>query len=374
MAFQLGDRQQQTVAVAVTTLGVAVIIGALGAVAWMVGAFLDRFSSVFLPIAVGAIGALVVQPYYAWLTGRLRLPPVLGLAAVFLSVLIPVTAFFFFFGAILVSQLVDLVAQVPEWWEQGRAWVESRLPEITARIESSGWGARLRAALEGSESTVVQGLEAVGLQFLEVGRGVARGITGLLGWLIAPVYFAFFLVRGVSIDPDHVMPFLKKSTREDIAYLLRQFIDMLVAFFRGQLLVAFIQGVLYSIGFALVGLKYGFVLGMLCGLLNIVPYLGSMIGLAAVVPLSLLQPEGGLLLCALALAVFSAVQAIEGWFLTPRIMGSQTGLHPMVVIIAIFFWGSALNGIMGMVLAIPLTAFLASVWRLIRDKYVAELF
>jgi predicted PurR-regulated permease PerM len=75
----------------------------------------------------------------------------------------------------------------------------------------------------------------------------------------------------------------------------------------------------------------------------------------------------------LVLVVFTVVQMIEAYGLTPRIMGDRTGLHPMVIIVAIFFWGSALNGIMGMILAIPLTAFLVVFWRLTREKYVTEL-
>ena len=73
------------------------------------------------------------------------------------------------------------------------------------------------------------------------------------------------------------------------------------------------------------------------------------------------------------LVVFTVVQIIEGYLLTPKIMGDRTGLHPMVIIVAIFFWGSALNGIIGMILAIPLTAFLVVFWRLAREKYIREL-
>jgi len=64
---------------------------------------------------------------------------------------------------------------------------------------------------------------------------------------------------------------------------------------------------------------------------------------------------------------------VEGYFLTPKIMGDRTGLHPVVIIVAIFFWSTALNGIMGMILAIPLTAFLVVFWRLAREKYMREL-
>lgn len=67
------------------------------------------------------------------------------------------------------------------------------------------------------------------------------------------------------------------------------------------------------------------------------------------------------------------VQLIEGYLLTPKIKGERTGLHPMVIIVAIFFWGSALDGILGMILAIPLTAFLVVLWRLAREKYMVEI-
>ena len=73
------------------------------------------------------------------------------------------------------------------------------------------------------------------------------------------------------------------------------------------------------------------------------------------------------------IAVFTVVQMIEAYLLTPKIMGDRTGLHPMAVIVAVFFWGTALNGIMGMILAIPLTAFLVVLWRLGKEKYFAEL-
>jgi predicted PurR-regulated permease PerM len=73
------------------------------------------------------------------------------------------------------------------------------------------------------------------------------------------------------------------------------------------------------------------------------------------------------------LVVFTVVQLIEGYVLTPRVMGKRTGLHPLAVIVAVFFWGSALQGIIGLILAIPLTAFLVVCWRLLRDEYIDEL-
>ena len=86
------------------------------------------------------------------------------------------------------------------------------------------------------------------------------------------------------------------------------------------------------------------------------------------------QVGGGADLFLLTAAVFSVVQLIEGYYLTPKIMGDRTGLNPLVIIVAIFFWGSALGGILGMILAIPLTAFLVVLWRLAREEYIGQLF
>lgn len=192
---------------------------------------------------------------------------------------------------------------------------------------------------------------------------------------MAPVYFVFFLNmprKDVSQLENH-LPFLKPETRKDVVYLAQEFVNIMVAFFRGQIIIAFLQGLLLATGFKLVGLNYGIVLGLLLGFLNIIPYLGSMVGLSITIPLAYFQEGGGLGIVLGVLVVLSVVQLIEGYLLTPRIMGGRTGLHPMVIIFAVFFWGAALGGILGMILAIPLTAFLVVFWRLAKEKYIAEL-
>jgi predicted PurR-regulated permease PerM len=146
-----------------------------------------------------------------------------------------------------------------------------------------------------------------------------------------------------------------------------------VAFFRGQLIIAFLQGVLFAVGFSLAGLRYGFVIGLGLGFLNIIPYLGSIVGLSIALPVAYFQEGGGGDTLLWVLGVFAVVQLIEGYVLTPKIMGNRTGLHFMAIIVAVFFWGVALGGILGMILAIPLTAFLVSFWHLAKEKYIREL-
>lgn len=207
-------------------------------------------------------------------------------------------------------------------------------------------------------------------------RAAGGGLLGLLAFgahlAIVPVYLFFFLlVRGSSVEQVRPhLPFLRPGVRDDVIFLLREFIGIVESFFRGQLLIGLIMGVLLALGFTLVGLKFGLVLGLVVGVLNVVPYLGTILGLATTLPLALLQPDGGWRLVALVLLVKVVVQAIEGWLLTPRIMGHQTGLHPVTIIVAVFFWGTAFQGVLGMLLAIPLTAFFVTAWRLLKHKYL----
>jgi predicted PurR-regulated permease PerM len=367
-------KQSRIITTGVTVLALLVILAATSGLVWLVSVFLRSFAQVFLPLAVAGVLALVLRPYFEWLRRRLRLPVPLALVAMLLSALIPLVAFGWFFGAILVEQVEGMIEHFPAWWEQTRESFEQRWPRVVEFFSDTPLGQRLREAAEDQQARLFQGLQVVGGKALSAGAGFLRGIATLLSWAVMPVYLVFFLM-GAGISTDRLgdyLPFLKPETRKDVVFLVREFVNILVAFFRGQLLVALAQGVLFAIGFTLVGLQFGFVLGLVLGFLNIIPYLGSMIGLAITLPLAYFQTDGGTATLLWVLGVFVVVQMIEGYVLTPRIMGDRTGLHPMAIIVAVFFWGSALGGILGMILAIPLTAFLVVFWRLAKEKYIEE--
>ncbi len=325
MALELTPRQANTIAAAITTVSALVILLAIGLLGWLAALFLRTFSGVFLPLAVGGVAALVFRPYYDWLRGPARLPVPAAVAAVFLSALVPLGVFAAFFGNLAVEQVVGLAAQAPEWWAGARERLQTELPRASELLESSGLGERLREIAVAQQTAIFEWVQTMGVQAVTVGFGVARGLAALLSWIITPVYFAYFLTAGFSLDTDRVLPFLKPETRADAAYLLHEFVDITVGFFRGQLIIAFLQGLLFAAGFSLVGLRYGFVIGLALGVLNVIPFLGNMIGLAVAIPIAFFQADGGWLTCLLVLAVVLVVQQIEGWFLTPKIMGERTG-------------------------------------------------
>jgi predicted PurR-regulated permease PerM len=374
MNVNLSERQQTTVSVAITIVAALVIVLAVLGLFWVFGAFIMRFSNVFMPVAVAGVGALVFKPYYEWLCRKLR-SKVAAVIIVFLSVLVPLVAFFWFFGAVINNQIGGLIEKGPELREKFDAEVQARLPQVQRFLEEDPWGQKIKVAIEENTEGLLEGARNMGRRLFSAGAGLVGWIFGLLGWFVAPIYFAFFLMMEPDKLPrlDHHMPFFKEQTRRDVVYLLHEFVAIVVSFFRGQLVIAFLGGLLYAVAFTAVGLSYGFVIGLVLGFLNLIPYLGVMIGLSVGLPTAFFQTDGGLGKVGAVLIAFIVVQLFEGYVMVPKIMGDRTGLHPMVIMIAMFFWGSALGGIFGMILAIPLTAFAVVLWRLMREKYMGEL-
>jgi predicted PurR-regulated permease PerM len=373
-AMQLSHRQQQTIAVALTILASLVILASLGGVFGFMIRFLRTFSHVFLPVAVAGILAMVCQPYYHWLRHKRQLPVPAAIAIVFLTGLTPILGFLLFFGFLLVEQIRDLIATIPVLWDRTIAGAQELWPSAQTFLQENPVGKELNRVMKEAGGPVLRSLESFAGTLVAAGTGAIGWVGSLLGWFVLPVYFVFILTaRREDTGPlTDYLPFLKEETRKDVEFLAHEFVNIMVTFFRGQLIIAFLQGLLYAVGFSVVGLKYGLLLGLMLGFLNIIPYLGSMLGLAITLPLAFFQADGGLWTLGMVVLVLIIVQTIEGYVLTPRIMGSRTGLHPMVIIVAIFFWGSALDGILGMILAIPLTAFLVVFWRLAKEKYIRE--
>ena len=186
--------------------------------------------------------------------------------------------------------------------------------------------------------------------------------AGFLLFLI-PFYF-YFLVLWYPEVVRFGAQLVPRDNREAIFSLLQEMDDVVSGFVRGRLLVSFIMGLMFSVGWWLVDVPYAFVLGMTTGALSTVPFVGGLgapiaIGLAVLARLELPEVERAAwwMPVALPAAVFALVSAIEGWVLLPLIAGRATRLDPVTIVVAVLA-GGALLGVYGMLLAIPLAACL----------------
>ena len=373
--LELTSRQQKTVAAALTVLsGGIVVLVAIG-LFYLIARFVAVFSSVFLPLFVAIVLALVLRPVQLFFQERLKVPSSAAVVLVFVVILLPLIVFVSLFSALFLSQLSELVRKMPELTERARTFIEANWPQIVAQWEQYGMTGRVSEFLSEEADGIWRAVRTMVRSAFSAGASAFRSVAATLSWFVLPVYLAFFLQAPPIPRKDwgDLLPFLKQETRDDVVYLVREFVNIIVSFFRGQLIVALGQGLLFAVGFTLVGLQHGFIIGILLGFLNIIPYLGSMIGLAIALPLAFFQNDGGVVLLSLVIVVFIIVQLIEGYYLTPKVMGERTGLHPMMIIVALFFWGTAFDGLTGMILAIPLTAFLVVFWRLAKNKYIQEI-
>ena len=370
----LTDGQRKLVGFALTLLALLATVALLALVVWALGWLVGRFSGVLWPLAVAGVLALILRPVVGVFESRLRLRRLPAVVLLHGLVLVLAGGLALVVIPPLARQLADFIAFLPKLWDSALAFVELHYPEW----KEVGERYLGTPAVRGLLNSLLDQLHALAGQLLPslhaAGSGVLSAFGFVAGLAVVPIYLFFFLLSR-SEPAERLaghLTFLSPGVRADLVFLAREFIAIVVAFFRGQLLIGLLMGVLFAAGFSLVGLKFGLFIGLALGVLNIVPYLGTIIGLAVVLPLALFQPDGGWLTVVLAAAVFVVVHAAESWFLTPRIMGRQTGLHPVVIIAAIFFWGSALGGLLGMILAVPLTAFLVTAWRLVKQKYLAD--
>ena len=189
--------------------------------------------------------------------------------------------------------------------------------------------------------------------------------------LVTIIFFVFFLTSKPRRGSDIVsqMPFLKPETRAFVAEQIDAFVAILVSFFQRQTVICLIEGVYYGLGFALVGLPYGFLIGFMLGVLNLVPLMGTVLCLPIALPLAYFG-GGSATRVVMVLVVWAIGQLLDGYLITPRIQGNKTGLGYAGVIFSFFFWGTVLGPVLGLLLAIPLSAFCVVLWRALKSKYI----
>jgi predicted PurR-regulated permease PerM len=331
-------------------LAIILLVALTGFVIWSLGQTLVFFNRLVVPLVVAGLLALILYPIVDFLEMRLRLPRVVAVSLVVLLATAGILG-------ILLAIIPTLVRQF--------ALFADAAPQIIA-----GWEHYLRGQFPGLTKMVTDRVEEAGLDDMvaadaeDTRRTVVSYVWLIIGLSFVPLFLFFALLSGrrLRAPAAELLSIFSAPTQARVLYFVEVFLRLMTAFFRGQLVIAIIMGILYGIGFSLIGLRGGLLIGLVLGLLNLVPFLGALIGLLLALPMAYFQPGGGLELLGLAMLVILVVQAIESWLLTPKIMADRSGLHPAVVVISIFFWGTLLGGVVGMILAVPLTAFLVAVW------------
>ena len=189
----------------------------------------------------------------------------------------------------------------------------------------------------------------------------------MTGLALIPVYAFYFLLEKERISSrwTDYLPVSDSRFKDELVFVIRSINEYLIAFFRGQVLVAICDGILYAIGFLLIGLPYAILIGAAAIVLTIIPFLGAIIICVTSLIIAIVQ-FGDWLHPVLVLVVFGIAQTLEALVISPKIMRGRVGLHPLTIIIAVMVGTTLLGGLLGGILAIPLTAAL----RVLMFRYV----
>lgn len=331
---------------------------------------------------IASVAALVVL----WFMGDVLLPFVLGSAlAYFLdpvadrlermglsramatAVITVVAILIFVIMALLViptlvAQAINLFEIAPDLTRRLSAFFTERFPSL---LEEG-------STLQSSITSLGTAVQERGGELLNTALSSAAGILNLIMlFVIVPVVAVYMLLdwdRMIS----HIDTLLPRDHAHVIRHLARDVDKTLASFIRGMGTVCLILGTYYAIALMLVGLQFGLVVGFIAGLVTFIPYLGALIGGALALGLALFQFWGDWVSIGMVGGIFVIGQVIEGNVLTPKLVGSSVGLHPVWLILALSVFGT-LFGFVGMLVAVPVAAALGVVTRFAVEQYQLSL-
>jgi predicted PurR-regulated permease PerM len=392
---------------ALTGLAIAVLVGLVAGLIWGLGRALQMLSPVLWPLAVAGVLAYLLDPVVDWLQ-RKGLPRTRAILAVFG---IAVALLLALLGSIVpqvVRETRQLIVRVPAYSKKVQTWVEDQVnhppafvqkflakespptepfpstnssppPDLAstnliittntpASTNAPSLAGRIdKETLQTATSWAAEALHTIGSWlFGQLGR-VGTWFGVLAGLALIPVYTFYFLLekQGISSRWTNYLPVADSGFKQELVFVLNSINNYLIAFFRGQVLVAMCDGILYAIGFLFIGLQYAVLIGAVAIILTMIPFLGAIITCVAALLIALVQ-FGDWVHPLLVFVVFAIVQALEGLVISPKIMGGKVGLHPLTIIISVMVGTTLLGGVLGGILAIPLTAAL----RVLMFRYV----
>jgi len=307
-------------------------------------------AEIFTPFLTAFILAYALRPVCLWLEKH-RIPR--ALAAV-LAMLIGLCLVFFILS-LLVSLLkyeIPLIkAQLPEWIANTQAWLGPKLSEFHIDID---WSSLKASATQKITEHINDNADS--LMSSTISTVLMSGSSVIAGFVNAVliIFVMFYLL----MDWDHFFSLLKKMVplraQETVHHLAMHTDGLLSQYLRGMLIVISIMAIYYSAGLSFIGIKGAAALGVFTALMIVIPYIGIALGLSLAALSALLQFGPGSEIIGV-LILFGIGQFLEGFFLTPRLVGERIGLHPVAVLFALLLFGK-LFGFFGVLLALPISA------------------
>jgi len=400
---------------ALTALFVVLLIVIAGAVVYLGASLISFLQPILIPVAIAAILAYLLDPLVTELCRR-KMGRGMAIAVIFTSVFIALVGLFWWVVPTISLQSANFARELPGYTQKARdrivdlivqynrvvggtagrgksassglvnfllgtppphapsptpAAAPTPSPQTTASpVEAiSAAPAKISSAerqqLEAKADKVIPNLERYLptladkiWNIIKKSIGGFLGVTGfLLSLIMVPIYLFFLLKERPRIEKrwKDYLPLRASPLKDEIAAAISEINSYVIAYFRGQLLVCLVDGTLIGSILTLLGLNFAPLIGLLVVILTMIPYVGIIVCWVPAVLIAAFQ-WGDWTHPLIVTIIFIVVQNLEGMFYAPRIVGKSVGLHPMTVIVSIFVWGLLIGGLLGQILAVPLTA------------------
>ncbi len=327
-----------------------------------IGWLLYLLSPILTPFVAAALLAYIGDPLVDRLE-KFKFPRTIAVLTVFVLTFVMLGLLVLLIVPLASAQVGALAEAIPGYV----SWIEERvLPSLAKQLGQGPGGDEVGLAAFLSQYGSTAG--ELGTKMLSsLTRSGGAILSGLVSLFLIPVV-TFYMLR----DWDHMMDYFRtlipESSRETTLTLAREADESLGGFLRGQLMVMLSLSAIYTTGLYLIGLKFALAIGVVAGLVSFVPYLGFIVGIGLAGLSAASEPNAAIMLLFVFL-VFAVGQAIEGMFLTPKLVGDRIGLHPVVVIFSVLA-GGQLFGFFGILLALPAAAVVSVLLRFAYHRLV----
>ena len=334
----------------------------LGAIIIGVLMLLKRLSGVLLPFFLAWLIAYLIYPLVSFFQHKLRLKNrIISIFCALLTLTVIGSVAFYLLVPPMIQEFLRVKDLLIEYFSTTHT--ASNVPTTLSEFIRQNIDLHILEQMFSQENI----LDALKVTVPKLWSLISESINLLFGFFtvfLILLYIVFILLDYESISEGwaHLMP---KKYRKTVTGILNDVKDGMNRYFRGQALVALCVGILFSIGFLIIDFPLAIGLGLFIGALNMVPYL-QIIGFVPTIMLAILKAadtgDNFWIIIASAAAVFIVVQIIQDGYLVPRIMGKITGLNPVIILLSLSIWGS-LMGMLGMIIALPLTTLMLSYYQ-----------
>ena len=341
-----------------------------GAMFLLVGGVIWAARAALLPYILGLLLAYILLPLVNWLDRHMpakfhtwRVARPLAIILTYLLLFVVVAGIVAFFIPLVIDQakvLIEnwpgLISRMQDYSARGWGWYTENIPvDWQLTIETN-----LRNLVDDALNALQTGLVATITT-------VSSTMSFFLGLVVIP-FWLFYILQDEEQVKQGVLGAFPQQLRDDVRCMARLIDDVLSAYIRGQLLLVLFVGGMATIALTIIGVPFALILGLVAGIFEVLPYIGPILGAIPAIIVALLADPVSAIWVA---GAFLVIQQVENLVLVPRISGESVKLHPALVMVALVI-GNELAGLLGMLVAVPVTAVIRDVFKYLYLRFLEE--